>query len=273
MPSPESPTDTRRSAILVAKSAITGAATRELEALQQALSAHGGLARIAHAFTEQGTPPLREVLRTLAAEGMDEILLLPLTVPMEPGFRLWLSRSVARWRRLDGELARTVVRLGPELARLDDWVALIGRQLQATLQTEALPLDDRPPPDTCAVPMQQRRVLVCQGAACNDAGAAVVWGHLRNEQKRLELRTTGVGTYTCKTSCLGPCELGPVLQVWPEGTYYGGVDEEGVDRIVAEHLIGGRVVEALAYARTPGKQRLRAAPLDTPGDTSDVGLR
>lgn len=61
-------------------------------------------------------------------------------------------------------------------------------------------------------------------------------------------------------SCLGPCNLSPVLQVFPEGTYYGGVTEAVIDRIVEDHLIGGRIVSDFAYAPTGRKQRLREAP-------------
>lgn len=98
------------------------------------------------------------------------------------------------------------------------------------------------------VPGQKYRVLGCEGGSCNNAGAALVWGHLRNEQKRLNLRTTGAGMMSAKTSCLGPCNLAPVVQVLPDGTYYGGVDEAGIDRIVGEHIMKGSVVAALAYA-------------------------
>ena len=85
----------------------------------------------------------------------------------------------------------------------------------------------------------------------------MVWSHLRAEQKRLNLRATGVGVMTCKTTCLGPCNLAPVLQVFPEGTYYGGIDELGVDQIIERHLLGGCVVEELAYAAIPARQPLR----------------
>ena len=104
---------------------------------------------------------------------------------------------------------------------------------------------------------QKRRALVCMGAPCRAAGAAVVWGHLRNEQNRLALRTVGEGMMSAKSSCLGPCSLAPVVQMWPEGTIYGGVDEGGIDRIVDRHVLKGEVVEALAYAPTGAKQRLR----------------
>ena len=62
---------------------------------------------------------------------------------------------------------------------------------------------------------------------------------------------------SAKASCLGPCSLAPVVQVYPEGVYYGGVDEAGIDRIIAEHILGNEIVADLAYAPTPGKQRLR----------------
>jgi (2Fe-2S) ferredoxin len=64
---------------------------------------------------------------------------------------------------------------------------------------------------------------------------------------------------TAKATCLGPCALAPVLQVFPEGTYHGGVTEAAIDRIAEEHLLGGRIVEAFAYHPTGRKQRLRHA--------------
>lgn len=68
---------------------------------------------------------------------------------------------------------------------------------------------------------------------------------------------------SCRTSCLGPCNLGPVMQVWPEGTTYCWVDEAVLDDIIAEHLIDGRPAERQAYAPSARKQRLRDAPPET----------
>lgn len=103
------------------------------------------------------------------------------------------------------------------------------------------------------------------GARVPDAGAKLVWGHLRNIQRARNLRAEGPGVMTCKTICLGPCALGPVLQVWPDATWCGGVDEAGIERIVDEHLLGGRPVAGLAYTPQPGKQWLRAtAQASTP---------
>jgi len=66
---------------------------------------------------------------------------------------------------------------------------------------------------------------------------------------------------TARSTCLGPCNLAPVLQVFPEGTYYGGVTEDGIDRIIADHLLRDIVVDALAYAPTGNRQTLRTSNL------------
>lgn len=47
------------------------------------------------------------------------------------------------------------------------------------------------------------------------------------------------------TSCMGACEHGPIVLVYPEGVMYGGVKVDDVDRIIDEHLLGGTPVEAL----------------------------
>lgn len=254
---PLEPTGTRV-ALLLAKSVITGAADTEMARLAEQLQAGGQVDRVLYAYSEQGVPSLREVFTALADSDVAELLLLPLLLPMEPGFTLWIKRSVQRWRAAQPHRRWPLVRLAPAPARSPGLQDALTELLRAAML--APPVVDvlEPAPEGSTVPAQQWRVLVCQGAPCNNLGAAVVWGHLRNEQKRLDLRTSGPGVMTCKTSCLGPCNLGPVLQVFPGGTYYGGVDEAGIDRIVAEHLQGGVVVSTLAYAPAAGKQRLRS---------------
>ncbi len=47
------------------------------------------------------------------------------------------------------------------------------------------------------------------------------------------------------TGCLGACELGPVVVVYPDGVWYGGVKPEDVEEIVEKHIVGGQPVERL----------------------------
>jgi len=48
-----------------------------------------------------------------------------------------------------------------------------------------------------------------------------------------------------KSGCLDRCELGPVLVVYPEATWYTYVDETDIDEIIDSHIVGGKVVERL----------------------------
>ena len=276
-----------RALLVTARSSITAAADRELETLCERLRQRQPDSRVLYAYTEQGTPSLRTVLHQLADDGVAEVVLLPLLLPMEPGLALSLQRVIKRWRRERSDARDSggnsggdsggdsggggiwpVVRIAPApagVAAIDTLLDEMARQGQA-----ATPADGTRVPDAegATVPTQRHRVLVCAGGPCTDAGAAVVWGHLRNIQKARSLRTDGPGVMTCKTTCLGPCGLGPVMQVWPDGTWYGGVDEAGVERIVEQHLLGGEPVAELSYVVQPGKQWLRGTVATRQNETA-----
>lgn len=245
--------------LLLARSATTGAALREMEALRDQAASLPDVADALFAFAEEGTPSLRSAIETLIATPQQRpVLIVPILVPVEPSFLIGVKRSLQRWQGGDSR-PWPEIRIAPPLSR----PAIVRELLAAAVsvaeaETTAVEKVAAPPPlEGSIVPAQRRRVLVCQGGPCIRAGAETIWGHLRNEQKRLSLRTAGEGTMSAKASCLGPCSLAPVLQVWPEGTYYGGVDEVGVDRIVESHLLRGEIVEDLAYLPTGTKQRLR----------------
>ena len=258
-----------KTVILLAKSAIAARPRAEMEALAATVAARLDGVDVVHAFSEQGAPSLRARLSDLAGAGVPEIVILPVMLPVEPGFPAWITRAVHRWKAgHDGPLPEVRISAAP----LSDAAPI------ADLLTDlaANPGEDIVPkpaalPDRSAIPHQERRVLVCMGGHCNDAAAAGLWQHLRAEQDRLKLRDTGVGMMSCKTSCLGPCNLAPVVQVWPEGTTYCGVDEAALDRIIAEHIQGGTPVEDLAYPPSRTKLPLRAksgAPLNALAPTA-----
>lgn len=245
----------RCAVLLIAKSAFAAAPHADMAAIAAQVVARHPDADVRFAFTEQGMPSLREALASLVDQAFMRVAIVPLVLPMEPGFHTWLRKAVRRWRSEDG-------RPWPEITLAGH----IGQSpmmadLVAGLLSTARPLDLADDPkaliEGSLVPAQKRRVLVCHGGPCSAAGAGALWCHLRNQQERQKLRASGDGTMTAKSTCLGPCNLGPVLQVFPEGTYYGGVTETAIDRIITEHLLGGCIVEAFAYRPTGRKQRLR----------------
>lgn len=241
--------------MLVAKSAFAAAPHAEMRRLAAMAAMLPGVAKSVACYSEQGQPSLRDALLSLRGGGYDTVLIVPLVLPMEPGFLNWMTRSLKRWQS-EFPGGWPPLRIARDIAQSLHFEPLLAALVNgASAEPPVLPHGEMA--EASLVPAQKRRVLVCEGGACNAAGADAIWGHLRNVQEARRLRIAGDGTMTAKATCLGPCSLAPVLQVFPEGTYYGGVTEAAVDRIAEEHLLGGHVVEDFAYLPTGRKQRLR----------------
>ncbi len=256
----------RQAILLIAKSAFAAAPHLEMQRLAHLMAEQQPSKVVRFAFTEQGTPSLWEELSDLLGADVESIVIVPLVLPMEPSFRNWLTRSLKRWKFTDNRPWPTVS-ISNHIASSRFMQDLLADLVQTSNEIDLASLRSGAT-EGALVPVQKRRVLVCAGGACNSAGADTIWNHLRNQQERRKLRVTGDGTMTAKSTCLGPCNLAPVLQVFPEGTYYGGVTETAVDRIITEHLLGGTIVEEFAYHPTGRKQRLRRTFEDNQGERS-----
>ena len=79
---------------------------------------------------------------------------------------------------------------------------------------------------------------------CNNHGAAALHTYAKDRIGQLGLNGAGKVRMN-KAGCLGRCDDGPVMVVYPEETWYTFVDKEDIDEIIDEHLVGGRVVERL----------------------------
>ena len=110
------------------------------------------------------------------------------------------------------------------------------------------------PPSTATRVVGRRRVLVCHGDACKEAGIAGIWRRLSEEQERLSGQAGVEELRITKTSCLGPCRIAPVIQIFPEGSVYGLLNQHAVDRIVDQHLILGQEVPDIALSNSRSRQ-------------------
>ncbi len=94
------------------------------------------------------------------------------------------------------------------------------------------------------MPTYRSHVLVCGGTGCVAGGSLAVQVRMKEELARKGLDKE---ILVVQTGCHGMCELGPIVVVYPEGTFYTRVQPEDAKTIVEEHLYKGRVVEKLLY--------------------------
>ncbi len=97
-------------------------------------------------------------------------------------------------------------------------------------------------------------ILLCYGGACLSSGAGPIKEVLQVELEKADLHHE-IDIIT--TGCMGTCELGPIMVVYPEGIFYQKVKPEDVSEIVQEHLLKGRIVKRILYKK-PEKEQLVA---------------
>ncbi len=81
-------------------------------------------------------------------------------------------------------------------------------------------------------------------SCCNDHGASELLDYAKAKVKAAGVAGPGQVRVN-KSGCLGRCDQGPVMVIYPEATWYTFVDKEDMDEIIEEHLLHGRVVERL----------------------------
>lgn len=79
--------------------------------------------------------------------------------------------------------------------------------------------------------------------SCNNHGASKIFEYAKAKVAGLGLDYRKIRIN--KAGCLGRCDVGPVLVVYPEATWYTFLDESDIDEIIESHLVGGKPVERL----------------------------
>ncbi|MBP3320991.1 MAG: NADH-quinone oxidoreductase subunit NuoF [Clostridia bacterium] len=95
--------------------------------------------------------------------------------------------------------------------------------------------------------MIRSHVLICGGTGCSASGSVTIRETLEKEIANVGLENE---VKVVQTGCFGLCELGPIMIVYPEGTFYSRVTVDDVAEVVSEHLVKGRVVRRLVFNET-----------------------
>ena len=109
--------------------------------------------------------------------------------------------------------------------------------------------------------MERSHVLVCAGTGCVSSQSETI---IRSLNEQLEKQKIKNEVKVVKTGCFGLCALGPIMIVYPEGTFYSMVEPGNIPEIVEEHLVKGRVVTKYVY-----KETLKENGEVTPWDDTD----
>ena len=104
--------------------------------------------------------------------------------------------------------------------------------------------------------MIRSHVLICGGTGCTSSGSVML-------QKAFDENIAQFGlseeVKLVQTGCFGLCALGPIVIVYPDGTFYSRVTADDVKEIVEEHLLKGRIVDRLVYRDTGAKDIVEEA--------------
>ncbi len=104
--------------------------------------------------------------------------------------------------------------------------------------------------------MIRSHILICGGTGCTSSGSQTLQ---KAFNENIEAFGLSEEVKLVQTGCFGLCALGPIVIIYPDGTFYSRVTPDDVKEIVEEHLLKGRIVERLVYRDKEADETVKKA--------------
>ena len=226
---------------------------------------------VAEALLEQGGPSVPDALAACARAGAEKLVVLPAFMPVEIATRNWLRFVARRWQEQSATSAQVILTesLSGQAVVRDAAIRLVQEAAKAVAQPISVGhKTGTPEPDWSVIPTHDHHVLFCHGPRCTASGAAELGAFFRKLLKDAGMDEGPRQVLAARSGCLYPCNLGPVMVVYPEGIWYCGLDESALAQIVDQHFRNGEPVGANAFRPSPFPQSL---PPSGPPKSRNIG--
>ncbi len=233
----------------------------ELEALAKHLRSSNAGWVVVEALLEQGGPSVPDALEACSRSAVDKVIVLPAFIPLEVATRNWLRYVARRWLDQSGaqvqivfakSLAEQTSTAGAALELVRE-AALSGTPIASVGQNPGTP-----EPDWSVIPPHDYHVLFCHGPRCAASGAAELGAFFRKRLKDARLDDGPRQVLAARSGCLYPCNLGPVMVVYPDGIWYCGLNETVLSQIIDQHFQHCEPVSTHVFRPSPVPQALPA---------------
>ena len=246
----------RESVVLLSRGGYSDAPKQQLDGLVERLKSTGKYQFVIGAFVDQSMPSLPQALEACAESGAEKILVVPVYVPDDRNLGTWILKLIKRWvanYACDDVQVRVSRPLGDHEAIADAVAQIASDQDSGDHVSQDHGNSEIGEPEWSVIPPHKYHLLQCRGPRCTARGSGDTWDHLNGRLQHEGMLDKDV--LVAQTGCLYPCNLGPVMVVYPEGVWYCGMTPSAADRVVDEHFRKGLVVSD--YARKPAPQAQR----------------